>query len=118
MFASASKENEAKPSNYYKPNGTVMKLKILKIGLKVNGLTMIMDNLAICIISCHGDGKRSFYDSNGKDFSFSHVCYRFNNKNCKSLRNKPKIYAFDIKKDGGIIASSNMKGEDGAMQVR
>ena len=62
----------------------------------------------IYIVSCHGDGKNSIYDSNGENFSLSFIYHQFDNKNCKIWRDKPKIFLHDIYKNGGITADSNI----------
>ena len=63
----------------------------------------------IYILSAHGDGKQIIYGSNGDEISIQYtVCFQFNNKNCKSLRQLPKIYMFDINRYGSdTLASSN-----------
>ena len=63
----------------------------------------------IFIVSCHGDGKDLIYDSNGEHFSLGHVYYRFDNKNCRNMRSKPKIYLFDIYKIGSGDSSGIYK---------
>ena len=108
------KENDAKSSNYYKSKWNSDEIEDFNDRIKDEWINndngQLFDSL-IYIISCHGDGKSTIYDSNGEDFSLSHIYYQFNNKNCKSLRNKPKIYLFDIKKNGSIdIENKSMHG--------
>ena len=61
----------------------------------------------IYIVSCHGDGKNLIYDSNGEDFSLSFIYHQFNNKNCRILRSKPKVYLLDTYKNSDITADTH-----------
>ena len=54
----------------------------------------------IYILSCHGDTEKTIYDSDGEELSLEYIYDQFNNTNCKSLRQRPKIYLFDINKHG------------------
>ena len=65
-----------------------------------NGDANNYDSL-IYILSSHGDSDESVYDSNGEELSIEYIHYTFNNKSCKSLRQRPKIYIFDIDRVGG-----------------
>lgn len=49
----------------------------------------------IYLISCHGSKNDIIYDSNGESIPLSYIYSQFNNKNCKQLRQKPKIYLCD-----------------------
>ena len=55
----------------------------------------------IYIISCHSikydkyNFKHKLYDSNKKEYSFSKICDKFNNANCRQLRKKCKIFILD-----------------------
>ena len=46
----------------------------------------------IYFISCHGNTGSIIYDSNGNKVPLIAIYDKFNNQNCISLRNKPKIY--------------------------
>ena len=50
----------------------------------------------IYILSSHGDADETIYCSNGDELPLEFIDDKFNNKNCKSLRQRPKIYMFDI----------------------
>ena len=50
----------------------------------------------IYVLSCHGDGKNLVYDRDGEWFALSFIYHEFDNQECRQLRNKPKIYLFDI----------------------
>ena len=60
----------------------------------------------IYVISSHGDGKNLIYASNGEDISLDFFYSKFNNKQCRKLRNKPKIYLCDTNKQSGININS------------
>ena len=64
----------------------------------------------IYILSSQGDSVSCFYDSNGEELSSEYIYYEFNNTNCKLLRQRPKIYLFDIGRiDSDIYTSSSSK---------
>ena len=50
----------------------------------------------IYILSSHGDGNETIYFSNGDQLPLEFIYVEFNNKNCQCLRQRPKIYMFDI----------------------
>ena len=54
----------------------------------------------IYILSSHGDGDKAIYDSNGEEIPLEYIYYTFNNQNCKTLRQRPKIYMCDINRVG------------------
>ena len=49
----------------------------------------------IYIISGHGDDDDSLIDSFGEEYPLAFIFDAFNNKDCKALRNKPKIFIVD-----------------------
>ena len=49
----------------------------------------------IYFVSCHGAAENVIYDSNCDEYEISRIINTFNNKNCKYLRQKPKLFIFD-----------------------
>ena len=49
----------------------------------------------IYIISCHGNRDESIYDYNGEQYSLDYIYHEFSNKECKILREKPKLFIID-----------------------
>ena len=54
----------------------------------------------IYILSSHGNENKLIYNSDGEDIPLEFIFEEFNNKNCKYLRQRPKIYMFDINRNG------------------
>ena len=63
----------------------------------------------IYIISCHGDGKSAIYDSRGENVFLSNIYCEFDNRECRNLRNKPKIYLLDTYRVGGGNNNSSIR---------
>ena len=61
----------------------------------------------IYVLSSHGDGKNLVYDSHGEQFISHPIYHQFDNKECKKLRNKPKIYLFDTQRLPNVSISKN-----------
>ena len=65
----------------------------------------------IFLISGHGNGYNEIYDSNGENYSLEFIFYELNNANCRSLRQKPKIYFIDTNRvSSNTKKSSNYNG--------
>ena len=101
-------QNAPKAHNF-KSKWTGDEIQAFNEKIKKDYNSMQFDSL-IYIVSCHGDGKGLIYDSFGEEFSLNFVYYEFNNKNCRNLRNKPKIYLLDTNKID--IVDHNSGGTD------
>ena len=49
----------------------------------------------IYIISGHGDSDDRVFDSYGEEYGFAFILNKFDNKSCRALRGKPKIFIID-----------------------
>ena len=65
----------------------------------------------IYILSSHGDGDQSIYYSNGDQLPLAYIDDMFNNKNCKCLRQRPKIYMFDVNRHGSDSYTSSRSNQ-------
>ena len=61
----------------------------------------------VFVVSGHGDGKETIYDSYGLAYPLAFIKAEFNNQSCPILRNKPKIYLLDT--DRGDIGLNRAK---------
>lgn len=74
----------------------------------------------IYILSSHGDSEKIIFDSNGEEMPLAYIYNQFDNQECKSLRQRPKVYICDVSRfgsnehsgQGAVKTTENETGHD------